>query len=205
MYDARTDGMPLRGARAHAGGRTVAPPVMAALKKNAAAASTMSEADQSRVAELVLQGLLKHEHERNTVVTQLLSKVSSLESRVNVLEQQQAAAEEQKRQQQAAQVAAAEKMRQKQAAAERNRARQLNPACTVFWTSRGYDDAPWNWENFANTNLNVAHRWPGVLAVMEDGTNFDTLNAHYSSWNIRFSNEVDALRDIYDDDDLFDD
>jgi hypothetical protein len=38
------------------------------------------------------------------------------------------------------------------------------PACTAWWTSRGFDSAPWRWDAFSNTTWNNAHEWPAIVA-----------------------------------------
>jgi hypothetical protein len=112
--------------------RLLAPALLAASKKGAAPATAVSltkgtEAERNRAAGLVLQGLLKQESARDEAVSQLTAKVAALESRLQKLELKAAAA-------QAPQPAE----QTQKAAADGNRAEQLNPGCTKFWKSRNY-------------------------------------------------------------------
>jgi hypothetical protein len=81
--------------------------------------------------------------------------------------------------------------------AERNRAQQLNPACTAFWTSRGYESAPWRWDVFEEgSELARAHKWPPLIANMRE-YGFDTAVSKLSCClNDSARNE---LRELYDD------
>ena len=47
------------------------------------------------------------------------------------------------------------------ATAYENKANQMNPAAKLFWTSRGWNRAPWTWSEFENSYLSSAHEWPG--------------------------------------------
>jgi multidrug efflux pump subunit AcrA (membrane-fusion protein) len=101
----------------------------------------------------------------------------------------------------AAQQAAAAAAVAKQAA-ERNRARQLNPACTAFWTSRGYESAPWRWDTFEGSRLEHAHEWPPLIADMrEEG--FDRALSILADLGCYLSYSAKSeLRKLYDDDDV---
>ena len=195
--------------------RLLAPPVLAAKQSSTGLALTKLTEPERRIAGMVMQGLLKQETQRDSAVAALTSAVKALERRVKALEQKllvkeqkRQAAEQQRRVKALEQKLLVEEQKrqaaeQKRQAEERNRARQLNPACTAFWKSRcEYDHAPWNWDVFAGTQLGVAHAWPRVVKVLGDSDDFDDIDVgEWGFW--AGSVEAVALRGIYDDDVVF--
>ena len=133
-------------------------------------------------------------------VKRLETRVAALEEVLQVQLQKQHAKEQQL---QEAKRAAVKKQEEAQRAAERNRARQLNPACTAFWTSRGYDRAPWKWNIFVETSLGVAHAWPRV--VKELRYHGDFFDVDVKEWGFSYaSHQGLALREIHQDCDVCD-
>lgn len=79
-----------------------------------------------------------------------------------------------------------------------NRARQLNPACTEFWKSRGYDYPPWRWDCFEGSFLADAHEWPPFLDGLEaEGTDYA------NQWNGWSDDQRDAFENIVNEDSVW--
>jgi hypothetical protein len=134
-----------------------------------------------------------------TAITALRAQLPSVEKLVRSVllahnQQQEAAAKAAAAKQAAAAAAAVEK-----AAAERNRARQLNPACTAFWTSRHYKSAPWRWDVFQGSDLEYAHEWPHLIADMREFGFYDALENFEGYLDDAAVNQLETL---YDDDDV---
>jgi hypothetical protein len=180
-------------------GCAVAPTAAAATQSGPS--STKAELDMTRILGLMAHSALKHEQERDALVEKLSVTVATLEGRVAVLEQK--LQQEQQRQQRQAEEAEKQRL-----AAERNRAEQLNPACAAFWTSRGYDHAPWKWDVFKETKLVNANIWPGVIKQMKTAESFNYVDRnkwsvnHWSGFGYDADDAEQMLRQIYDDDDV---
>ena len=175
-------------------------PVRAAKQAAKQAAPAVTEADVLRALKAMLSQATQ---DRNNAISRLESRVQKLEAaeQNRQAEAQAQAAAEQKRLAAEQQRQAAE---QKRRAKERNRANQLNPACTVFWTSRGYDYAPWNWVAFEDTDeFTVAHVWPQIIDTMADADHWNQVPREWQYHNSH--NARQALLDIFNDDAVFDD
>jgi hypothetical protein len=195
----------------------LSPPVLAA--SNAAAPVVAlpltegTEAERTRAANLVMQGVLKQEQARDAAVTKLLAQVAELEGRLQRLEQKSAADEQRQLAAEQARQAAEQARVAAAKAAERNRARQLNPACKDFWFSRNYNNAPWNWPEFSGTYLKDAHQWPGVLEEMEDAVDFNHFmggvvefdsGEAQSRWSLHRNDQLMLLKEIFNNPDVVD-
>jgi hypothetical protein len=97
-----------------------------------------------------------------------MKSIAALEARVAKLEAEMARQGAGKLRAEAAAQEAVRAQAAAKAAADRNRANALNPACAAFWMSRGYDRAPWNWESLEGSSLEVAHNWPGFLEKIKN-------------------------------------
>jgi hypothetical protein len=83
--------------------------------------------------------------------------------------------------------------------AERNRAQQLNSACTAFWTSRGYKSAPWRWDMFQGYELAQAHNWPPLIADMRENGFDYAVQKNLSNMTLVRLGAQQKLKELYND------